>query len=607
MTEEKQNDLESQKLLEAKIQDLNSSEAVSLYYEKANDFVNSLLDKHKETAYYDKNCLFSRIYGVTLSGCVQKQLVIPNLSCGYLVFLYHLKEKYVARQNIDSLQKQHVGILKWVKQSIDKIKKELCTDKIKVLKHSKFSLKINWKGLEYHIAIAWTFSKRQYCEFHYTQSNVHVYPFSMEQLQSTANDLIEEAPTHKRHITNMAKQKQWKSFLEKNMSASLSLLRVYYMRESLVGKNTRLAVLFLKVWQRVVMNGKHHLSNNSLEIICVSLFHQLQADLDTPILALDIIRQFFKTMIQNIQSMHDGVNSVVIIEPYLQNQSECLVYPKDISHYKQKPGLEDFRNMETKFKTLRELFDGCEGALGIIDKKAISLIEFIFNSFSLFFFFLLLSPFSLQTRRHRQYTQKKKGGEEGKTDIKDVTLFARHQHSQGHKRDLSDEIAKKLMEQCFYNLKNKKIGSDKARNTRKIWEQEEKEAACSALDKFMDDMKVFCNNLEKETKKNKNELEYCSSSSYLSEHEGTITEITSCITENGLNIKWFTISEFYAVFSASSNRPDAQTCETIFRTAKHPKPRSEMFHKKGRPNGRVVDTCYYYCYPIQQCKVCNEC
>ncbi|ETN98097.1 hypothetical protein RFI_39420, partial [Reticulomyxa filosa] len=131
---------------------------------------------------------------------------------------------------------------KWIKQIIGKIIKELCTDKIKILRHSKSSLKINWKGLEYHIVVAWTFSKRQYCEFHYIQNNVHVYPFSPNQLQIAANDLIAEAPTHQRYIEKMDKiSKLYKRFLEKNMSASLSLLRVYYMREELVGRNTRLA------------------------------------------------------------------------------------------------------------------------------------------------------------------------------------------------------------------------------------------------------------------------------------------------------------------------------------------------------------------------------
>ncbi|ETO08736.1 hypothetical protein RFI_28651, partial [Reticulomyxa filosa] len=211
-----------QESLESKLKDIT----VPTYYELANDLVNSLLDKHKEAAHYDKKCPFWCVYGVTLSGCVQKQLVIPNVSCGYLVFLYHLKERHLEYNNIDSLQKKHNDILEWIKQVIDKIRKELCTDKIKIQRHSKWSLKINWKGLEYHIVVAWTFSKRQYCQFHYTQNNVHVYPFSPDQLRIAANDLIDEAPIHQRYIEKMNKiSKLWKRFLEKNMSASLSLLR----------------------------------------------------------------------------------------------------------------------------------------------------------------------------------------------------------------------------------------------------------------------------------------------------------------------------------------------------------------------------------------------
>ncbi|ETO11045.1 hypothetical protein RFI_26331 [Reticulomyxa filosa] len=153
-----------QTFLEQKFQELISFEAINNYYALANDFINSLLEKYRESAGHDEKCPFSCIYGVTMSGCVQKQLVIPNVSCGYIVFLHHLKKKH-------------------------------------------------WKGLEYHIAIAWTFSKRQYCEFHYTQRNVHVYPFSSEQLKIAVNDLMDEAPIHQLHIKKASKQ--WKRFFWK--------------------------------------------------------------------------------------------------------------------------------------------------------------------------------------------------------------------------------------------------------------------------------------------------------------------------------------------------------------------------------------------------------
>ncbi|ETO05221.1 hypothetical protein RFI_32176 [Reticulomyxa filosa] len=262
-----------QTFLEGKLKDLT---VTGSYYELGNDLVNNLLDKHRETAYYDKKRPFSCVYGVTLSGCVQKQLAIPNVSCGYLVFLHHLKERHLDYNNIDSLQKKHNDILKWINQIIDKIRKERCTNKIKILKHSKSSLKINWKGLEYHIVVAWTFSKRQYCQFHYTQNNVHVYSFSSEELKVAANDLSDEASIHQRHIEKVDKiSKPWKKFLKCNMYASLSLLCAYHIRER-VDKNVQLAIMFLKVWQYIAMKRKSHLSNNSLEFICIGLSYQLK-------------------------------------------------------------------------------------------------------------------------------------------------------------------------------------------------------------------------------------------------------------------------------------------------------------------------------------------
>ncbi|ETO04253.1 hypothetical protein RFI_33144, partial [Reticulomyxa filosa] len=233
-----------------------------------------------------------------------------------------------------------------------------------------------WKGLKYHIVIAWTFSKRQYCSFNYIQDNVHVYSFSPDQLQTTINDLIEEAPIHQRHMEKVDKiSKPWKRFLEKNMSASLSLLRVYYMREELVGRNTRLAVLFLKSWQHIAMKGKHHLSNNSLEIICAHLFEQLKMTRqqnNAPILAFDIIQEFFKLIIES-----EKEKKLMVIEwPYRANPFECLVDSKELlfwitsSYVKKKGGngvkkKKNFNvmyvhmtgNMERKFKHWKDLYD----------------------------------------------------------------------------------------------------------------------------------------------------------------------------------------------------------------------------------------------------------
>ncbi|ETO04842.1 hypothetical protein RFI_32555 [Reticulomyxa filosa] len=348
------NALKYQEYLEEQLEDVVAKDTTKKYYERANEIVSTLLEKSKEISHHDKKSPFSCIYGVILSGCVQKQLAVPNMSCGYLVFLYYLKEKHLDNSEMDSHQKKHKDILSWIKQSVDKIRKELCTNKIKILKHSKSSLKIKWKGLEYHIAIAWTFSKRQYCAFHYTQDNVHVYPFSLEQLQMAANDLIDEAPIHHKRIKNVGKaNKKWRTFLEHNLCASLSLLRVYYMREELVGRNTRLAVLFLKIWQHVVMKDRPQqqqqqqcLSNNSLEIICAHLLEQLEKTCqpDVAVPALDIIHAFFKLMARFLRRTGDSANEIVVLIewPHRDGQSECLVTTREINRYKSKVDSEEF-------------------------------------------------------------------------------------------------------------------------------------------------------------------------------------------------------------------------------------------------------------------------
>ncbi|ETO08381.1 hypothetical protein RFI_29005, partial [Reticulomyxa filosa] len=86
-----------------------SSDAVALYYKYANELVNSLLERHKETIqHYD-------MYGVALSGCVQKRLAIPGVSCGYLVFFY---EKNFDHNNLESFQTRNFEILTMIETHI---------------------------------------------------------------------------------------------------------------------------------------------------------------------------------------------------------------------------------------------------------------------------------------------------------------------------------------------------------------------------------------------------------------------------------------------------------------------------------------------------------
>ncbi|ETN97170.1 hypothetical protein RFI_40362 [Reticulomyxa filosa] len=94
--------------------------------------------------------------------------------------------------------------------------------------------------------------------------------------------------------------------------------------------------------------------------------------------------------------------------------------------------------------------------------------------------------------------------------------------------------------------------------------------------------------------------------------QDTVVDMTACIIENEFNKRWFTASEFYSVFSklyldrVSSDCPkDLFTCERIMRTARHPNSKFKMFHRKKKTNGRVINVYYFYCFPIQQCQVCN--
>ncbi|ETO02483.1 hypothetical protein RFI_34948 [Reticulomyxa filosa] len=87
------------------------------------------------------------------------------------------------------------------------------------------------------------------------------------------------------------------------------------------------------------MKGKHHLSNNSLEIICAHLFEKLKMtrqQINTPTLELDIIQEFFKLIVKR-----EKEKKLMIIEwPYRENQFQCLVDPNSTNQYKANPNSE---------------------------------------------------------------------------------------------------------------------------------------------------------------------------------------------------------------------------------------------------------------------------
>ncbi|ETO36396.1 hypothetical protein RFI_00667 [Reticulomyxa filosa] len=88
------------------------------------------------------------------------------------------------------------------------------------------------------------------------------------------------------------------------------------------------------------MQGKHHLSNNSLEIVCAHLFEKLKKtrqQTNTPILAFDIIQEFFTLMIES-----EKEKKLIMIEwPYCENQFQCLVDPKSTNQYKANANLNE--------------------------------------------------------------------------------------------------------------------------------------------------------------------------------------------------------------------------------------------------------------------------
>ncbi|ETO07836.1 hypothetical protein RFI_29554 [Reticulomyxa filosa] len=115
-------------------------------------------------------------------------------------------------------------------------------------------------------------------------------------------------------------------------------------------------------------------------------------------------------------------------------------------------------NMERKFKHWKDLYDACEGSLEIINNEKITqFIDFILSSSGLLLFLFKVFLKSDSTINHNSIKIKEKTME-SKVSAEEVLFLAnRNAREKYFKVDRSEEIAKKLVEQCFYNLENKQL------------------------------------------------------------------------------------------------------------------------------------------------------
>ncbi|ETO21360.1 hypothetical protein RFI_15844 [Reticulomyxa filosa] len=217
----------------------------------ANDFVQELI----EASQYEERCAFRRVYGVVLGGSLQKRLAIQHKFDGDIIFLFHLKKK-IKKTSAKELAKDQ-------------------RSNFRIISNHKRNLGIEYEGYEYDILVAFTYEVRLYCCFHYKANKQHVYLLNNNELKIAASDLLHHYKQYKDAIDIVQNTNVHSSddidFLHCNMSAALTILSTYYVRESFIGTETRLAILVLKAWKQYLVRRHPHIliKSISIEMLCV--------------------------------------------------------------------------------------------------------------------------------------------------------------------------------------------------------------------------------------------------------------------------------------------------------------------------------------------------
>ncbi|ETO28693.1 hypothetical protein RFI_08440 [Reticulomyxa filosa] len=343
---------------------------------------NELVQQLVEECQNEKSSPFSRLYGVVFGGNLQKKLAVRHkfilrkpkkiTVIGDVIFLFRVdKKKPESLKNAKQVQKE---IMTWIEQTMKKKKKkekeEAKSQKdFKIASCSDQFITITSKEGRLNVSVAYTYEKRVYCGFHFKDEKKHVYICTPEELKMCVKDLFTHYKDYKIQLLQLLQQQQQQQqqedieFCNRNMSAALTMLSTYYMREEHIGGNTRLAILLIKAWKYYLlrrMSALEFLSDVAIELLCVYAQHLLVQDvlqqgrsaagrqaqgqaqmeeketekhksiqMRQDISILDVVQQFLVLLIYIAERVTSG-KPCILLWPYQEVPFETLVTQNDV-------------------------------------------------------------------------------------------------------------------------------------------------------------------------------------------------------------------------------------------------------------------------------------
>ncbi|ETO22742.1 hypothetical protein RFI_14454 [Reticulomyxa filosa] len=324
--DEKKEEKERDARCESKVDTSMEFKDVDKICTQANILIQELLNKCRDEE-QDKACDFSHVYGVVLGGSLQKRLAIGKKYDGDLVLLCQM-----GKMKVSEARERKQKILEWITNTVTRLQRSKDS---RVLQVPKKCLSVKFENYEFDLLVAFTYEKRLYCTFDYKSLGTHVYLFSKEELEMTAEDLMEHYSSYQDAIDSANADEV--EFLKENMSAALTLLGTYYLREELIGKNALRAILLLKTWKYDLQQEYPNLKtlcikSTTIEMLCVYAREFLRKRLKkkkTDVSMLSIIQQVMR-IINCLSDCANKTSGCMLRWPYEEKPNNTLIREEDI-------------------------------------------------------------------------------------------------------------------------------------------------------------------------------------------------------------------------------------------------------------------------------------
>ena len=239
-----------------------------------NNFFKYLRKCIKKDSKKDKKLkeIWDLIYGVMLGGSIQKHLALKSHYNGDIIILALMPNN---NTKIKELYKLNTIFLRYVNRVIRrKAKKSKYFERYRVPNKPSKIITFYWNNIEFDLILSYTYTKINSLQFDtinydecirlFTNQELNKeleldFRYEREQYMIKMNELFRNTNTNNSN-TNLQR------FMKRNQNWNLSILSVIMTRRFINNDNSRLALLFLKVWRDyIIKTNKYGSFNNKLK------------------------------------------------------------------------------------------------------------------------------------------------------------------------------------------------------------------------------------------------------------------------------------------------------------------------------------------------------